>query len=170
MAERVQDAVEQYLAENGFTKKEYTAPFVTFYLGPLSFPFPNPPGRQKLVALHDIHHVVTGFGTDVIGEGEQGAWELRAGCPSPTGIFYNGLAMLTAFFVAPRRVLRAFRAAKGAETLYVSRVNKEAALEMTLHELRGRLGVPAEGIARAEERHLHSHAAELRAKVAAARA
>jgi ubiquinone biosynthesis protein Coq4 len=27
--------------------------------------------------LHDLHHVATGFGTDMIGEGEVSVWETR---------------------------------------------------------------------------------------------
>ena len=169
MAERVADYVQRYLDENGFTREEYTARTVQLFAGPIAFRVPNPPARQRAVPLHDIHHVVTGFGTDVIGEGEQGAWELRAGCPGVIPIFLNSIAMLGGFLLAPRRVIRAFRSGKTAETLYGStRISHEAALEMSLTELRQRLGVPERGVANPDERRLHSHAAELRAKLARA--
>ena len=151
-------AVESYMAENGFTVAEYTAKTVTLFAGPLSFRVPNPPARQRAVPLHDIHHVVTGFGTDVIGEGEQGIWELRAGCPNAIAFFLNSVAAAGGFLLSPRRVIRAFLSAKNADTLYDSRINEESARLMTVRELRGRLGVPENGVANRKERRLHSHA------------
>lgn len=163
----VGQAVDDYMTENGFTIAEYTAKTVTLFAGPLSFRVPNPPARQRVVPLHDIHHVVTGYGTDVIGEGEQGIWELRAGCPGLVPIFLNALAATGAFFLSPRRVIRAFLSAKGAETLYPrgmgslrsgSRISEESAKLMTVRELRRHLHVPESGVANRDERRLHSHA------------
>jgi hypothetical protein len=156
--ESVGQAVEEYLTENGFTVAEYTAKTVKLFAGPISFRVPNPPSRQRAVPLHDIHHVVTGFGTDVIGEGEQGIWELRAHCPGIVPIFLNSVAVAGGFLLAPKRIIRAFLAAKGAETLYMSRITEESAKLMTVRELRRRLGVPEHGIANPDERRLHSHA------------
>ncbi|MEO7110173.1 MAG: hypothetical protein ABI183_07045 [Polyangiaceae bacterium] len=172
----VGQAVDEYMTENGFTIAEYTAKKMTLFAGPLSFRVPNPQARQRAVPLHDIHHVVTGFGTDVIGEGEQGIWELRAGCPALVAIFLNSLAAAGAFILSPRRVIRAFSKAKGASTLYPvrgapagreSRISEESAKLMTVRELRRHLSVPESGIAELGERRLHSHApqAELRAGV-----
>ncbi|MEO8874300.1 MAG: hypothetical protein ABI461_01830 [Polyangiaceae bacterium] len=158
----VAEAVDEYMTENGFTREEYTAKTMTLFAGPFSFRVPNPKARQQLVPLHDIHHVVTGFGTDVIGEGEQGVWELRAGCPMGIGYFLNSLATAGAFLLSPRRVIRAFLSAKDAETLYGSRINQEAAQAMTLGELRKRLGVPENGVANRAQRRLHSHAPKMR--------
>ena len=165
--ESVGQAVDEYMTENGFTIAEYTAKTVTLFAGPLSFRFPNPPARAKVVPLHDIHHVVTGFGTDVIGEGEQGIWELRAGCPAPIAIFLNGLAAAGGFLLSPKRIIRAFLSAKNATTLYESRLSEESAKLMTVRELRRHLSIPENGVANPEERRLHSHApcGELRAGV-----
>jgi hypothetical protein len=156
--ESVGQAVDDYMTENGFTIAEYSAKTVTLYAGPLSFRVPNPKARQEAVPLHDIHHVVTGFGTDVIGEGEQGIWELRAGCPAPIAIFLNGLAAAGGFLLSPKRIVRAFLSAKGASTLYASSISEESAKRMTVRELRRRLHVPENGIASQAERRLHSHA------------
>ncbi len=158
MSDCVRDHVESYLEENGFTRAAYTAKTTTLFAGPLSFRVPNPVARQKVVPLHDIHHVVTGFGTDVVGEGEQGIWELRAGCPAPIAIALNGLAVASGFLLSPRRIVRAFRRAKNAHTLYVDGLGEQAALALPISELRAHLGVPPEGVAVADERRLHSHA------------
>ena len=44
--------------------------------------FPNTDSRKRAVPLHDLHHILTGYKTDWMGEAEIGAWELRAGCNS----------------------------------------------------------------------------------------
>ncbi|HYL64494.1 MAG TPA: hypothetical protein VE077_17910 [Candidatus Methylomirabilis sp.] len=97
--------------------------------------------------LHDLHHVLTGFGTNWIGEAEIGAWELRAGCNSFITYFLNGGGVLIGLFVSPRRVCRAFRAAKGQRTLYRDPLAYESLLRMTVSELRTRLGIPPQGLA-----------------------
>ncbi|HEX7665336.1 MAG TPA: hypothetical protein VF407_12515, partial [Polyangiaceae bacterium] len=113
---------------------------MTLFAGPLSFKVPNPASRQKVVPLHDIQHVATGFGTDIVGEGEQGIWELRAGCPTPIAFALNGIAAMSGFVLAPRRIARAFRSAKNATTLYVTGIREEEALAMSVGELRAKLG------------------------------
>lgn len=148
---------DRYLAENGFTIEGYTAPsFKLRFLGRL-WDYPNPASRQKLVPLHDLHHVATGYGTDLIGEAEIGAWEIHAGCPSPIGLFLNGSAMLVGLFIAPARVIAAWRAAKGHRSLYVNGADPERVLAMTIGEFRTLLGIPPEGQAR-QPRKLHPDA------------
>ena len=60
-------------------KHEYDASVVKVTFWSITFPLPNPPSRQIAVRLHDLHHVVTGYGTDPVGEAEISAWELRRG-------------------------------------------------------------------------------------------
>ena len=78
----VRDARDAYLAENGFSSSEYDASVVKVTFWSITFPLPNPPSRQIAVRLHDLHHVVTGYGTDPVGEAEISAWELRRGIAS----------------------------------------------------------------------------------------
>ena len=144
---RVREARDRYLEVNGFRLADYSARFVPVPIGPFTFPLPNSPSRQALVGWHDLHHVATGYGTDLAGEGEVGAFELRAGSENLAGYLYNGLAVLVALFLAPRRVVRAFRRARGARTLYGQGLDYEAALELPVVELRRRMRLPPEGIA-----------------------
>src|SRR5690606_11263295 len=74
---------DRYLADNGFTMDEYSASTFAIELLGRKLRLPNPPSRQRVIALHDLHHLLTGYGTDLTGEGEIGAWELRAGCNTP---------------------------------------------------------------------------------------
>jgi hypothetical protein len=134
-----------YLKTNGFSMAEYSSPTFDFYLMGRKFGLPNPPSRQVVVALHDLHHVLTGYGTDLAGESEIGAWELRAGCNTPFLWFINLTAAVGGLFVAPVRTLRAFLAAKGQRTLYVDGRGAEAVLDVKISELRRQLGIPDGG-------------------------
>jgi ubiquinone biosynthesis protein Coq4 len=98
---------------------------------------PNP----GLLHLHDLHHVVTGYGTGLVGEAEISAYELRAGCRSFMVHVLCVGAILCAMFVAPRRILRAWRRARGARTLYHTTIPYETLLDMSVNELRRRLNV-----------------------------
>ena len=88
---------------------------------------------------------MTGYRTGLIGEAEISAYELRAGCGSVMVFILCIGAILFAMFVAPRRVWRAWRRAKGARTLYHSELPYETLLEMSVADLREHLGLPQEG-------------------------
>jgi hypothetical protein len=83
-------------------------------LGPLTLPVPHP-GKLR---WHDLHHVVLGYETDVIGEIEISAFELRTGVKSLMVLLLCLAGVALGLFVAPRRTLRAWREAKGRRNLY----------------------------------------------------
>ncbi|MCB9593745.1 MAG: hypothetical protein H6719_13510 [Sandaracinaceae bacterium] len=143
----VRDALERFLSINGFTMEAYDAPKVAIPFGPFTIHLPNSEGRKAIVRLHDIHHVVTNYGTDLAGEAEIGAWELRAGCTNLAGYVYNLMAVTLGVFIAPLRTLRAFLDGRGAMTLYRLGVPYDELLTMTVAELRERLSIPADGAA-----------------------
>ncbi len=153
---RVEDARTDYLAENGFDVAEYTSPTFRLKLLGRYFDVRNTPDRQWAIPLHDLHHLATGYGTDFLGEAEIGAWELRAGCETFIVYYLNSMAVLFGLFLSPRRVLAAFRAAKGARSLYRAPLPMDQALSMRLGDLRSHLGVPRSGIA--NDRRLHEDA------------
>jgi hypothetical protein len=155
-AVRVQSARDEYLAENGFSASEYTQPTVRLKFFGRYFDFPNSPSRQWAIPLHDLHHVATGYGTDFLGEAEVGMWELRAGCETPVVYFLNAAAVLIGLCLSPRRILAAYRAAKGARTLYRAPLPMEQLLAMRVGDLRSHLGVPGQGVG--VERRLHEDA------------
>ena len=142
-----EQARDKFLAARGFRVADYAAPTFTIGVLGLSLKFPNPRARKCAVPLHDLHHILTGFGTDWIGEAEIGAWELRAGCNSFITYFLNGGGVLIGLFLSPRRVWRAFREAKGQRTLYRDPLPYESLLQMSVGELRKRLGIPPRGFA-----------------------
>src|SRR5262245_1592727 len=55
------------------------ARWVRIKIGPIPFAYPNTKARKRLVRAHDLHHLLTGYGTDLLGEAELGAWELGTG-------------------------------------------------------------------------------------------
>ena len=155
-SQTVEAARDDYLAENGFEVADYTLPTVQLKAFGIYKELPNTPNRQWAIPLHDLHHMATGYGTDFVGEAEVGAWELRAGCETPVVYGLNALAVAIGLMISPRRVLAAYRAAKGARSLYRHPIPMEKALAMKVSALREHLGIPTEGIAK--DRRLHEDA------------
>lgn len=152
--ERGRDA---YLAENGFTVAAYADAWTQVSLWGLSFKIPNTPHHRWAIRLHDLHHVATGFGTDLTGEAEISAWEARRGLRGLdlyVSAIVSSLA-LTGLTFAPRRVRRAWDAAEQGTTLFNEKqLDYDALLRMTVGDLRALLGLPREGLAQ-HPRKLH---------------
>lgn len=143
----LQEARDRFLAANHLSVDGYAGPTFTIGVFGLSLKFPNTAARKRAVPLHDLHHVLSGYKSDWLGEAEIGAWELRAGCNSFITYFLNGGGVIIGLFLSPRRVWRAFRAAKGQHTLYLDSLPYERLLQMTVGEVRHRLGIPPLGLA-----------------------
>jgi hypothetical protein len=149
----VREARDAYFRENGFSLAAYAAPYAVMSLFGLAVRIPNPAARKRNIRYHDLHHVLTGFGTDLAGEGEVAAWQFRAGLPA--SLFLRALitsGLLLGALVAPRRVLAAWRAGRGCRSLFKQLPPYEELLEKTVGELRELVGVPACGIATAPRR------------------
>ena len=140
----VRAAIDDFMARHGFSRDESQRSYWIKILGRKLW-LPNPRSRRIMVPLHDLHHVATGYDADLQSEAEIGAWELAAGCTTPTLWIINTVAALLGLVVAPRRTLRAFRAGRTARTLYVLRVNYSDLLDLTVGELRLRLSINDEG-------------------------
>ncbi|WP_437975919.1 hypothetical protein WMF11_50720 [Sorangium sp. So ce295] len=118
----------------------YGDAWVDFKLGPLPVPFPNTRARVRAVRYHDLHHVLTGYDTNAIGEFEIAAWELGAGCKGFVAAWQLNLGGLFAGLLsAPRRTVRAFFRGRRSESLY-SRPFEEL-LDREVGELRREMRV-----------------------------
>ena len=109
----VSEALEAYLSENAFTTEEYDASKVSVTFWGVRFTVPNPPSRQLAVRFHDLHHVMTGFGTDPAGEFEISAWEMRRGL-GVFGLYVRLIILsgaLSGFLLYPRRAGAAWKRA-----------------------------------------------------------
>src|SRR5262245_11460181 len=102
----MREARRVYFDANGFGETGgYDDAWVDFKLGPIPMPFPNTKSRLEAVRYHDLHHLLTGYDTDIIGEFEIAAWEIAAGCKGfPAAWVLNLSAMAGGLFLSPRRV------------------------------------------------------------------
>lgn len=157
-AMRVRDALAVYLAENGFTTESYESPKTTGSFFGMKVAVPNPPSHQRAIRLHDLLHLVTGFGTDHAGEGELSAWQARRGFRG-MGAYVTAITLVNTVvgvWYAPRRIKDAFHDGRGP-SLFARAVDYESLLDRTVGELRALLDVPERGVATLP-RGLHSHA------------
>ena len=155
----VRDALDDYLAENGFTKAGYDSPRTSGSFLGVKFWVPNPPSHQRAVRLHDLHHVATGFGTDHAGEAEISVWQARRDL-RVAGMYVTGIVLMNVVVgvvLAPRRTLQAFRESTPGRSLFGLGNDYESLLDRTVGELREMLALPENGLAkRPRERHAHA--------------
>ena len=137
----LREAREQYFAAAGLGAGGYDQKWVPLAMGPLRFAIPNTAGRVRAVRYHDLHHVVTGYGTDWTGEGEIGAWEVASGCRDLVAAWLLNLyAMQLALWFAPAAVWRAFVRGRHSRNLY-GEPWSEALLAESVGAMRGRLAL-----------------------------
>jgi hypothetical protein len=85
----------------------------------LTIKIPNTEGRRRAVRIHDLHHVVTGYETDLRGEAEIAAWELASGCLRwPAATVLNFFALAIGLVIAPLRLFRAWARGRHTHNLY----------------------------------------------------
>ena len=152
----VRAARQAYLAENGFDMEQYDADWVPVNLWGVRFSFPNPKNRKLAVRYHDLHHIMTGYGTDEVGEAQISVWELRHGI-GVFGLFVQ-LIILTQIILglvhSPRIVLRAWKKVpKGKRLPQPSFTHYESYLDMSLGGLRQSYGLPRAGLEGARALH-----------------
>jgi hypothetical protein len=159
------EARDAYLEENGFSIEEYDAPWTSASFFGIPLKVPNTRRHRWAIMLHDLHHVATGIGTDLAGEGEISAWEVR-GKLRPLGPYVASIVatgVLLGAMLAPRRALAAYRSsgvstpAQQARVLWELDVPYASLLSLKLGELRAMLGIPEHGLAQAP-RTLHDRA------------
>ena len=139
--QKVSAHVEQYLRDSGYSADGYEERRFRVSVGPLVLTFPNP-GRLR---YHDLHHVVSGYRTGLVGEAEVSIYELRGGCPTKLILFLCLGSIGIGCLLSPRRVVKAWRNARGTRTLYDSPISYADLAEMEIAELRKSLNVPADG-------------------------
>ena len=140
----LREARARWFAANGFDADGgYTKRWFRIESRPIPVYLPNLKARVDAVRLHDIHHIVAGYGTDWRGEAEIGAWEIASGCGRywaawvlNSGLFAFGL------IAAPRRTWRAFVRGRHSRNLYGGEF-RDSLLDESVDALRQRLGLAA---------------------------
>ncbi len=135
-------ALSSYFEQNGFGPDGgYSSNWVDFMLGPIPFPFPNTDARKRAVRYHDLHHLVTGYRTNLIGEFEISAWEIGSGCRDFVAAWQLNLGgMAGGLFFAPVRTFRAFVRGRHSENFYGESYD-DALLARTVRDAKLDLGV-----------------------------
>jgi hypothetical protein len=119
----------------------YNAKWVDFKLGPIPFPFPNTPSRVEAVKYHDLHHVMTGYQTNFIGELEISAWEIGSGCADKYAAWVLNLGGFAGgMLMAPRRTFAALVRGRRSKNLYRYTFDDKL-LDRSIGDMRAELGV-----------------------------
>ncbi len=136
----VREGLARYHADNGFDGDAMSTETIQMRVFGRRVDLPNPEFQRPLLARHDLHHVLTGYGTDLRGEAEMGAWELSAG-PGHFFVWVNNVGALALGVLAPVRTVRAFARGLRSRSLYNDETPYEALLDMSIDDLRARLGI-----------------------------
>jgi hypothetical protein len=137
------EARERLFALAGFAPDGgYADAWVRLKLWRIPLAFPNTAGRRRAVRFHDLHHVLTEYGTDWRGEFEIAAWEVAAGGINRywAGWLLDLLGFACGLLVFPRGVYRAFVRGRRSRNLYFEEWD-EAILSQSVGEVRARLGL-----------------------------
>lgn len=143
-AQTLAGARDEYYKVNGFAADGgASADWVDFKLGPIPMPFPNTPSRKRAVRYHDLHHALTGYATNMVGEFEISGWEIGSGCADHVAAWQLNLSgMMGGLLVAPRRTFAAFVRGRRSKNLYRAAYD-DALLGRTVGDLRRELGLDA---------------------------
>src|SRR5262245_53782439 len=116
----LREARRLYFEANGFgSTGGYDDAWVDFKLGPIPMPFPNTKARVRAVQYHDLNHILTEYGTDIVGEFEIAAWEIAAGCTGfGAAVALNLGGMAGGLFRCPGRTFAAFLRGRQDRTTY----------------------------------------------------
>lgn len=110
-------------------------------LGPIPFYIPNTKTRQKLLRIHDLHHLATGFHPNPKGEAQISAWELAQGGVGFSPFIWSILIFGTAMgvVICPKDTLKAYRLGRRTKNLF--REDPSRFMNMTVGELRQKMGL-----------------------------
>jgi hypothetical protein len=136
------DARADYFERSGFAPDGgYHDKWVHVDMGGWSIKFPNSEARRRAVRYHDLHHVVTGYGTDLKGEAQISAWEIASGCRGMVAAWIlNLLAFGYVLLREPHALYAAFVRGRHSRNLY-GHVYEDALLERSAANVRQELGL-----------------------------
>lgn len=138
----LREARDRYFAAHSLPPAgAYDDRWVRIHIGPFPFAYPNTAGRRRVAPAHDLHHVLTGYATDLTGEGELAAWELGAGCRDRTGLQLELRVLGFALAWCPRKLFRAFLRGRQSRNLLGAPCNDDAFLRRPVASVRRELGL-----------------------------
>lgn len=137
----------RFWAENGFgADGGYDDPWQEASFGGIPYAVPNLRSRGEALRVHDLHHLVTGYGTDWRGESEIAGWELGSGGAGRYAYawFIAMFGFVVGVLTMPLRTWRAFRRGRAWSNLYGLTRPMEV-LDEPLEAVRARLRVRRPG-------------------------
>jgi hypothetical protein len=144
---RIADAIEDYYRSHGLPADGgVSGAWFQVHIGPLSIPLPNIPARRRVIFLHDVNHLITGYDTTFSGgEMEIGAFEVGASCGRYLVAWYLDLSVLAlGLLVNPRGVFAGFVRGRRSASLYQQDLGAETLRAMTVAEVRSLLRLDAD--------------------------
>lgn len=138
--ETLRSARARYFDVNQFGPNGgYDDPWVKIKIGPFNVSIPNTPGRVRAVRFHDLHHILTGYDTDLRGEAEIAAWELGSGCADHYAAWVLNIgAAGIGIALIPKRTWQAFLRGLDSKNLYRETFD-DSLLEKNVAEMRKQL-------------------------------
>jgi hypothetical protein len=128
---------ENHLGEDGGDSLAYVK--VELSKG-FHFYFPNFDLRRKAVILHDIHHIVSGYSTDIFGESEISAWEIASGCKKYWVAFaIDTSGVMIGIPINFTKVLKAYARGRRTKNLYHETIALQKAMDTPVDELKKQL-------------------------------
>lgn len=139
---KVSDALKLFYGVEHLSDEAFTRRINYVRIGILTLPFPNPKPRREIVHLHDVNHILSGYDTSWIGEGEVSAWELATGFPWHCwiGYFYSPITLVIGFILNPTRVIKAFARGRQQKNACYAQISKQELFDSTVGDLKRRLG------------------------------
>ncbi len=129
-------ALEVHLTEKGIRDKDdppgqlYQDDWFRVYVGHWSFRVLKLGPMIKSLALHDAHHLITGYGTDLRGEAELVGWELASGGCGRHGLMWiDRIFAFPLMLFFPRASLRAIQRGWREQNLYCLKAEQALALD-----------------------------------------
>ena len=101
---------------------------------------PNTKTRKKVILTHDVHHLLTGYSTDLKGETEISTWELSTNCTNNYAAFIlNTYAMALGLLINLPGVWKAWLRGRYTCNLYRKKYSREELVNKNLEELKKEL-------------------------------
>lgn len=118
-------------------------PYVTLEIGSFfNVYIPNWDNRRKAVLRHDIHHLLTGYKSELLGEFEIAAWEISSGCMNYFAAYLlNSGGLLAGILLYPRPTFKAFILGCRTTNLYQLKIDDKIMKNSTIDELKIRIGL-----------------------------
>ncbi len=134
-------ARRHYFESLGTAGIDYDSWFIRIPLYGVQVGILNPPAHGRALRAHDLHHILTGYDTSIVGECEISAWELAGGSGAYVAaigfdLAGTGLGML----LAPHRTLLAFARGRRSQNLFRRRYS-DALLSRSVGEMRDELKI-----------------------------